>query len=112
MTREPIASIRTRLRATGVEPRDIDLLLADALGRTPAWLFAHGDERIDPGAIEALVERRRSGEPLQYIRGHAEFFGREFFVDDRVLIPRQETELLVEAAIARAPGDARVLEIG
>jgi release factor glutamine methyltransferase len=112
MTIESIAVLRARLRATGVDPRDVDLLLADALGRTPAWLFAHGEERIDPGAIEALVERRRTGEPLQYIRGHAEFFGRDFFVDDRVLIPRPETELLVEAAIARAPRDARVLEIG
>jgi len=58
------------------------------------------------------VARRMHGEPLQYIRGHAEFFGRRFFVDDRVLIPRPETELLVEAAIALAPRDARVLDIG
>lgn len=112
MTTETIASVRARLRATGLNPRDIDILLADITGHTPAWLFAHGEERIDPAQVEALVRRRMDGEPLQYIRGRAEFFGREFFVDDRVLIPRPETELLVEAAIARAPRNARVLDVG
>jgi release factor glutamine methyltransferase len=112
MTVETIASIRARLRALVANPRDVDVLLADVTGRSPAWLFAHGEERIDPAAVEALVQRRINGEPLQYIRGKAEFFGREFFVDDRVLIPRPETELLVEAAIARAPNHARVLDVG
>jgi len=113
---ETIASLRARLRGTaqagGVNPRDVDVLLADVTARSPAWLFAHGEEQIDPAALERLVARRMRGEPLQYIRGHAEFFGRRFFVDDRVLIPRPETELLVEAAIARAPQGARVLDIG
>jgi release factor glutamine methyltransferase len=113
---ETIASLRTRLRAEakagGVNPRDIDVLLADVTDRSSAWLFAHGEEQIDPATVEGLVARRMRGEPLQYIRGHAEFFGRRFLVDDRVLIPRPETELLVEAAIARAPHSARVLDIG
>lgn len=116
MPDETIASLRTRLRgaaqASGVNPRDIDVLLADVTARSPAWLFAHGEERVDPAMLEALVARRMAGEPLQYIRGHAEFFGRRFLVDDRVLIPRPETELLVETAIARAPHGARVLDIG
>ena len=112
MTTESISSLRARLRALVANPRDVDVLLADVTGRTPAWLFAHGEEQIDPTLVEALVRRRIDGEPLQYIRGKAEFFGREFFVDDRVLIPRPETELLVEAAIARAPNGARVLDIG
>jgi release factor glutamine methyltransferase len=112
MTSESIASLRARLRALVANPRDVDVLIADVTGRTRAWLFAHGEERIDPDAVEALVRRRIAGEPLQYIRQRAEFFGREFFVDDRVLIPRPETELLVEAAIARAPRGARVIDIG
>src|SRR3954464_8216778 len=112
MRRESIASIRARLRARVENPRDVDLLLADVTGRTPAWLFAHGEQEIDPAPVEALVQRRMDGEPLQYIRGRAEFFGREFFVDDRVLIPRPETELLVEAAIKLAPRNARVLDVG
>ena len=109
---ESIASLRARLRPLVANPRDVDVLLADITGRTPAWVFAHGEERINPAPVEALVRRRMDGEPLQYIRGKAEFFGREFFVDDRVLIPRPETELLVEAAIARVPKGARVLDVG
>jgi release factor glutamine methyltransferase len=109
---ETIASLRARLRARVANPRDVDVLLADVTGRAPAWLFAHAEERIDPEPVEALVQRRIDGEPLQYIRGKAEFFGREFFVDDRVLIPRPETELLVEAAIARAPLGSRMLDVG
>jgi release factor glutamine methyltransferase len=111
-TGETIASLRARLRALVANPRDVDVLLADVTGRTSAWMFAHGEERIDPASIETLVQRRIDGEPLQYIRGKADFYGREFFVDDRVLIPRPETELLVETAIARAPRGARVLDVG
>lgn len=113
---ETIASLRARYRdlasTRGVDPRDVDVLLADVAGRSAAWLFAHGDERIDPAVLDTLVARRLRGEPLQYIRGRSEFFGRELFVDDRVLIPRPETELLVEAAVARAPGGGRVLDVG
>lgn len=58
------------------------------------------------------MRRRAAGEPLQYIRGRCDFYGREFLVDDRVLIPRPETELLVEQAVARAPRGARVVDIG
>lgn len=112
MTGETIASLRARLRALVANPRDVDVLLADVTGRTPAWLFAHGEEQLDPEPVEALVRRRMAGEPLQYIRQRAAFFGREFFVDDRVLIPRPETELLVEAAIKRAAKGARVLDVG
>jgi len=116
MTRMTIGAMRTRLRAEcttrGVNPRDADLLLADLTGRSPAWVMAHDDEPIDAAAIEALMERRFAGEPLQYIRGRADFFGHEFFVDDRVLIPRPETELLVEQAIARAPRGGRVIDVG
>lgn len=58
------------------------------------------------------MRRRTAGEPLQYIRGRCDFYGREFLVDDRVLIPRPETELLVEQAIKRAPRGARVVDVG
>lgn len=116
MQGETIASLRARLRdaarAAGVNPRDADVLLADVAGQSPAWLFAHGEERIDPAAIDELMTRRLKGEPLQYIRGRCDFYGREFVVDDRVLIPRPETELLVEATLARVRSGARVLDVG
>jgi release factor glutamine methyltransferase len=107
-----VAHLRAEAAARGINPRDVDVLLADALGRSVAWLFAHGDADVDAGIIEPQLRRRAAGEPLQYIRGRCDFYGREFFVDDRVLIPRPETELLVEQAIARAPRGARVVDVG
>lgn len=96
----------------GFSPRDVDLLLADLTGRSTAWLIAHGEEDVDERAFETLLARRYAGEPIQYIRGRAEFYGRDFHVDHRVLIPRPETELLVEAALARVPHGARVVDVG
>jgi release factor glutamine methyltransferase len=96
----------------GVNPRDVDLLLGDLLGRSTAWLYAHGEAEVDPSTLEPLLARRYAGEPLQYIRGHTEFYSREYLVDDRVLIPRPETELVVEEALARAPQGGRVVDVG
>src|SRR5258708_8559874 len=92
--------------------RDADVLLADLLGRSVAYVHAHGELEIDENTFDKLIRRRMAGEPLQYIRGRADFYGREFLVDDRVLIPRPETELLVEEALKRLPRGARVLDVG
>ena len=114
--RERIDELRARHRELalerGIHPRDVDLLLADLLDRSTSWLFAHGEELVDPEPLELLLERRYSGEPLQYIRGRTEFYSREFLVDNRVLIPRPETELVVEAAIERAKPGARIIDLG
>src|SRR5947199_4457602 len=111
-----IGPLRSRWREEafrcGINPRDVDLLLADAAGKPVTWVIAHGDESVDGAPFEAQLERRFAGEPLQYIRGRTEFYGREFVVDDRVLIPRPETELLVEATLDRAPHGARVVDVG
>jgi release factor glutamine methyltransferase len=108
--------VRSRLRDQaldrGINPRDVDLLLADLLGRSTAWIIAHGETEIETADIESLLARRYAGEPLQYIRGRTEFYSREFRVDSRVLIPRPETELAVEAALERAPRGGRVIDIG
>lgn len=103
---------RARALARGTSPRDVDLLLGEFLHRPTAWIFAHGDELIDATAFGVLLARRDAGEPLQYIRGFAEFYGREFLVDSRVLIPRPETELLVEASLRRLARGARVIDVG
>ena len=108
--------VRSRLRDQaldrGINPRDVDLLLADALGKPVTWLLAYGETDVDPAVIEASLARRFAGEPLQYIRGRTEFYTREFRVDSRVLIPRPETELAVEAVLERAPREGRVIDIG
>jgi release factor glutamine methyltransferase len=75
-------------------------------------VLAHGEQAVDAEPIHAAMRRRAAGEPLQYIRGKTEFYGREFRVDDRVLIPRPETEILAETAIERVERGARVVDIG
>jgi release factor glutamine methyltransferase len=116
MSNERLDAVRARHRGEalqrGVNPRDVDVLLADLTGHSLAWVIAHGEERLDLSPLDALLARRYAGEPLQYIRGKADFYSREFLVDDRVLIPRPETELVVEAALDRAPRDGRVIDIG
>jgi release factor glutamine methyltransferase len=114
-----IGELRREFRAKAAEmrldPRDVDLLLTDCLGRPQSWLLAHGTDEIAPDSAQRFserMERRFAGEPIQYIRSRAEFYGREFTVDRRVLIPRPETELLVEAVLQRAPKGGRVLDVG
>ncbi|HEV8660340.1 MAG TPA: peptide chain release factor N(5)-glutamine methyltransferase [Thermoanaerobaculia bacterium] len=113
---ERLATVRARHREEalqrGINPRDVDVLLSDMLGKSLPYVISHGDEDVDAAHLEQLIARRYAGEPLQYIRGKTEFFSREFLVDDRVLIPRPETELVVETALARAPRGARVIDIG
>jgi release factor glutamine methyltransferase len=116
MSPERLSSLRARLRGEasqrGLDPRDVDLLLADAVGRPVPFVIAHGELEVDSALLLANLERRYAGEPLQYIRRRADFYGREFYVDERVLIPRPETELVVEAALKLAPRGARVIDVG
>jgi release factor glutamine methyltransferase len=82
--------------------REAGSLLSFVLGRDRTFLISHAEDLIDAdslGRFREIVERRAGGEPLQYITGVQDFFGREFRVTPDVLIPRPETELLVEAAI-------------
>ena len=87
----------------GNSPMEAAFLFQKALGLDRGALLARGRENADPDKAKeylALVERRLAGEPLQYLLGEWEFFGLPFQVGPGVLIPRPETELLVEAALA------------
>lgn len=113
--REALGSAVDALRAVGVEdPRlDAELLLAEATGRGRAALVAEPGAEVPPAAARRfgeMVRRRLRREPVAYILGRKGFRGIELVVDSRVLIPRPETELLVELALEVRPD--RVLDVG
>jgi release factor glutamine methyltransferase len=96
----------------GIEsPRlNIELLLAHLLKKKRLELYLEFERELDEATLEKLremVKRRGAGEPLQYVTGVVEFCGLEFMVDKRVLIPRPETELLVETVVERLNADGR-----
>jgi release factor glutamine methyltransferase len=95
-----------RLRAAQVPSHTLaaELLMISALGRDRTWLYTHAEETVEPAALEnyfALVARRAAGEPTQYLTGKQEFWGLEFEVTPAVLIPRPETEHVVEVVLER-----------
>ncbi|MGB7685981.1 MAG: HemK/PrmC family methyltransferase [Solirubrobacterales bacterium] len=105
-----------RIAAAGVEEAraDAEVLLADAMGVTPGDLSADGTGELSPEVTEVIedrVRRRVDREPMAYILGRAPFRSLEIAVDERVLWPRRETELLVEVA-TELPEGARVHEVG
>jgi len=113
---ELVDAAAERIEAAGCEePRaDAEALVAKALGVDPEQLSRDGSGEVSPelaSAIEAGVARRAEREPMAYILGHEPFRGIDVTVDSRVLIPRRETGLLVEAAAELAEG-ARVHEVG
>ena len=100
-----------------IEANEASMLLAHVLGRTPAWLYAHGGDAI-PGAdvrrFHELVERRSAGEPVAYLTGRRGFWTLDLAVTPDTLIPRPETELLVELALERVADGlpVRTLDMG
>ena len=124
-TGEPVRTIhralvraRAALDASGTTARlDAEVLLAHVLGWNRARLHAHPGERLDPVAatrFEALVERRRTGEPVAYLVGRREFWSLDLLVTHDTLVPRPETEHLVEAVLGVVPhdDDAAIADIG
>ncbi|MDE2437523.1 MAG: peptide chain release factor N(5)-glutamine methyltransferase [Sphingomonadales bacterium] len=91
---------------------DAELLMAHALGVSRSDLFLRRMGDPAPEAFAALVARRAAHEPIAYIRGHQEFFGLSFRVTSDVLIPRGDSETVVEAALAARPDARRVLDCG
>ena len=123
MTTQTCAQALAAALALGLPRLDAQLLLLHTLGRPDgdrAWLLAHdGDVLTDAHAegFRQLCLRRRAGEPLAYIVGYKEFFGLRLQVDTRVLVPRPDTETLVEWALETLaappmPAGAEVLDLG
>lgn len=102
-----------RLAATGDTARlDAEYLMAHALGVSRSDMLLGHQRDAAPEGFEALLARRLAHEPLAYITGEQEFFGRSFLVTPDVLIPRSDSEQVVEAALALLPDDARLLDCG
>ncbi len=109
------------LQKSGLDRTDAQMLVLLALQRPPhdrAWLMAHDADALPDDAaacLRALVQRRQSGEPMAYLRGDQEFFGLQLQVDARVLVPRPDTETLVNWAldlVATRSHSTRVLDMG
>jgi release factor glutamine methyltransferase len=110
-------TVRRALAQSGLVSLEAQVLLAHVLDSDRAWLAAHATDPLHPQAFDrffALARRRREGEPVAYLTGRREFFGLDLTVTPDVLIPRPETETVVEAALARLPADRplRVLDLG
>ena len=117
------ASPETRLDAVlrdacaRMDAADAKVLLAHALGKSPAWLVAHADEALDHDALgrfDALLRARVDGQPVAYLVGRRGFWTLDLAVTPDTLIPRPETELLVELALSRLPPDSasRIADLG
>lgn len=106
-------TVQQALSASGIDAREARLLLAEATGFSQAAVVAFQEKKLSQEAEERFLDfasRRKRGEPIAYIVGHKEFYGLELAVNPAVLIPRPETELLVELAVERKP--ASVLDLG
>ena len=111
-----VAAALMQAREWGVERLDAQLLVAHLLGQTRSWVIAHDDSVLgeQASALSALLQRRASGEPLAYLLGEREFHGLTLHVTPDVLVPRPDTETLVDWALEllaelRAP---RVIDLG
>jgi release factor glutamine methyltransferase len=106
-------TVQQVLDASGIDPREARLLLAAATGFSEASVLAHPERELPlemQKSFAGMAARRAAGEPVAYILGRKEFYGLELTVTPAVLVPRPETELLVDLAIARKP--ASVLDVG
>ena len=121
MTSPPKTSttnVARALASSGLIPFEAKILLGHVLRRNRSWLAAHGDDALtarDAKAFDALARRRRDGgEPVAYLIGRREFYGLELEITPDVLIPRPETELLVELALLRIDTDrpTEILDLG
>lgn len=111
-----VAHLLLQARAQ-IDAVDADYLLLHVLNQPRSWLFAHASDAVSPADaahFDALVQRRVSGEPVAYLTGSRGFWTLDLAVTPATLIPRPETELLVEQALARMPADTavRVADLG
>ncbi|MAE68748.1 MAG: peptide chain release factor N(5)-glutamine methyltransferase [Candidatus Peribacteraceae bacterium] len=89
-------TVEEALKSSGIDRLDAEILLADLLDKSREWLVAHPEGEIDTSGWEERIERRKNHEPVSYITNKQDFYGRDFYVDNKVLIPRPSTERLID----------------
>jgi len=116
---ESLSGAVAQLERAGLDDSRLEarLLLERSLERSNVWIYQHLQEPISPEASEqfiGLIRRRLSGTPVAYLLGRREFYGRMFQVDSRVLVPRPDTEVLLETALAyiRNSGASALIDVG
>ncbi len=114
-----IAQASKRLEAVGIGSARLDvlILLEDELHKDRAWLLANPDQMLQEAALQRLkkrLDRRANHEPLAYIRGHTEFYGRRFKINHRVLEPRPESETMIDLlkSITSKEGPWKIVDVG
>jgi release factor glutamine methyltransferase len=116
-----MATVRDLLRSAGAlqgdsAPRDAEILLGHCLGKTRSWLYTWPEAEVPPERedhFQTLISQRRQGVPVAYLTGEREFWSLRLLVNEHTLIPRPETETLVEWALQLSlPNDAAVLDLG
>jgi release factor glutamine methyltransferase len=108
-----IAESTLKLAEVGIESAKLEaqVLAGEALGKNRSWVIAHLSDEFDSNMADQLLSRRLTQEPLAYILGWREFYGRRFSVNANVLIPRHETETLVETVLDHSRGGS-ILDFG
>lgn len=105
-----------KLKGSKENPKlDAQVLLAHALKKGTAYLFAHSEDLVRPEKIEKfqrLIERRARHEPVAYLVGHKEFYGRDFVVNPHVLIPRPDTETMIDAVARLVTPQTLIVDVG
>lgn len=117
LRQDSVRLVETLLLSQQEARLEVHMLLARSLGVARVWLIAHDDAQLSSHQLllyQALLDRRLAGEPMAYILGEREFYGMTLHVNSHVLIPRPDTELLVEQALAYMPVNqsASILDLG
>lgn len=97
-----------------IAKKEARILLASHLNKDQVWLLTHENDEVCEKAYLKLIKRRAQNEPIEYITNSANFYSRDFYVDKRVLIPRPETEILIDEVVSTCKGLKRplIVEIG
>lgn len=114
-----LEAAQKQLEAAGIDTARLDALviLCDELGKDKSWIFAYPEHILQGSEIEVLnkkIAQRARHTPLAYIRGHAEFYGRDFLVDQRVLVPRPESEAMIDLLLQSSSLDSHlsIIDVG